>query len=50
VVQRCAAGPDDGAGARDVQGGRRLEEEEGLRGARGGELGYVVAGRAENGC
>ena len=43
VVEGDAAGADDGAGVRgeDRRGG--LEEEEGLFGARGRELGYVVA-------
>jgi hypothetical protein len=42
IVQRDAAGSDAGAARGDAAGG--FEEEEGLRGAGGGEFGYVVAG------
>ena len=38
-------GPDNGAGLGGKKGGRWFEEEEGLRGAGGGEFGDVVAGR-----
>jgi hypothetical protein len=45
MVQGCAGGADDGTSVGDQDRGGRLEEEEGLRRTRGGELGYVVAGR-----
>ena len=44
MVQVHAFGADDGAGFGEEDGGGWFEEEEGLRGARGRELGYVVAG------
>lgn len=42
-MQVDAAGPDDGTGSWEKEGGRRLEEEEGLAGPGGGELGDMVA-------
>lgn len=45
MVEGCAVGPDDRAGVGGKKGGRWFEEEEGLRGAGGGEFGDVVAGR-----
>lgn len=43
MVQRHPARPDHGPGVGQQDGRRRLEEEEGLCGPRGGELGDVVA-------
>jgi hypothetical protein len=43
VVERCAAGADDGAGVGEQDRGGRFEEEEGLRRAGRGEFGDVVA-------
>lgn len=48
MVQGCADGADTGASGGWEDGGGGFEEEEGLRGARGGEFGYVVSiGRKE---
>lgn len=46
-MQTYAAGTQDGAGAREQDGGGRLEEEEGLFWGCAGELGDVVAVRRE---
>ena len=45
MMEGCAVGSDDGAGVGGKNGGWGFEEEEGLRGAGGGEFGDVVAGR-----
>ena len=45
MVEGCAVRADDGAGVGGKNGGWGFEEEEGLRGAGGGEFGDVVAER-----